>query len=342
MMEELPPIYFYLPECEKLGENIPNKADSYTPGIYRDGVYAWTLQTYLRLKEDNFPCHLVGKMPSEGIVLVHRDSLAIDFKPGPNLLLVCLLADKEKYPYAQLHVLLNPTDRMLQKSNIWQSYYIPHWRQAGLIPRDPARGDRFENIAYFGHERNLAPQLKALSWYEQIEELGLHFEIVDRRRWNDFSKVDAILAVRSFVDRDFTSKPATKLYNSWHAGVPAILGCETSFQSERKSELDYIEVNSLNDILAALKRLRDDQIFRNAMVENGWRRAEETKPENLVKLWRSFITDVAFPAYQCWVNSSNWSRQSLFQRQLISLKISRMQARIEKLVSRISGDRNDR
>ncbi|MCL1463324.1 hypothetical protein [Argonema galeatum] len=337
MTEKLPPIYFYLPQCEDLADNMPDSAETFMPG-FSGGVYAWTLQTYLRLKADGFPCELVGTMPAEGIVLAHRDSLPIDLQPGPRLLIVCLLADKERHLYAQFHIVSNREEKMLKKSGtIWQSYYMPHWRQPGLIPRNSARGDRFENVAYFGHERNLAPELKEPSWHKQLNELGLHFQVVDRLRWNDYSDVDAILAVRSFNNQDYTSKPATKLFNSWHAGVPAILGRETSFQTERQSELDYIEVTSLNDVLAVLKRLRDDKEWRHAMVENGFRRAEETQPEMVVKRWRSFITEVAVPAYERWCNASNWTRQSLLQRQFISLKIIRMKNRLHSWKRQIKG-----
>lgn len=342
MLDKLPPIYFYIPESDWPEGEMPESADTYWQGFGR-GIYCWVLQTYLHLKADNFPCELIGKMPAEGIVLAHRDSLPDSLnKPGPKLLIICLQAERDPHPYTQLQVVQNPRLLHIQSKLLWQNYFIPLWRQPGLIPRDAARGDRFENIAYFGHERNLAPELKEPSWHKQLEELGLRFEIVDRLRWNDFRNVDATLAVRTFDDKDYTSKPATKLYNSWHAGVPAILGCETSFQSERQSELDYIEIKSLNDALAALKRLRDDKTFRNAMVENGWRRAEKTKPEQLVKQWRSLITDVAVPAYERWCNSSNWSRQSLFQRQVISLKIIRMQKRTEKLAEQILAIKKER
>ncbi|MFB2919453.1 MULTISPECIES: glycosyltransferase [Aerosakkonema] len=161
----------------------------------------------------------------------------------------------------------------------------------------------------------------------------MRFQIVNRDRWHDFSDIDAILAVRSFDEQYYTSKPATKLYNAWHAGLPAILGRETSFQTERKNELDFIEVTSVQEAIAALVRLRDDKNLRHAMVENGRVRAEETQPENLVKRWRNFLTDVAVPAYERWCSASNLSRQTLLQRQYIDLKIHRMRNRILSLVS---------
>lgn len=340
MTNNLPPIYFYLPNCEKLASNIPENPDVYLPGMYQDGVYCWTMQTYLHLKADGFPCELVGTMPTEGIVLAHRSSLADNFRPGAKILLVCMLADKSSHPNAQIHIVLNSQEHIFNHSGkIWKSVYMPHWRQPGLIPRNATRSDKFENVAYFGHERNLAPELKESNWNEQLNELGLNFQIVNRDRWHDFSDVDVVLAVRSFDTQDYANKPATKLYNTWHAGVPAILGCETAYQAERKSELDYIEVNSLNEVLVALKRLRDDKNFRDAMVENGRIRAEETQLKNVVKKWRNFIVEVGVPAYENWCNTSRWKQKTLFQQQFLSLKMmnarKNLQNKMNSLVSLI-------
>ena len=334
MANNLPPIYFYLPNWENSTDSIPKDPDIYLPGMYQDGVYCWILQTYLRLKADNFPCELVGTMPTEGIVLAHRSSLADNFRPGSKNFLVCMLADKAPHPNAQIHIVLNRQEGIFKHSEkIWQSAYMPHWRQPGLIPRNAARGDKFENVAYFGHERNLAPELKAANWNEQLHELGLNFQIVNRDRWHDFSNVDVVLAVRSFDNQDYANKPATKLYNTWHAGVPAILGRETAYQAERKSELDYIEVSSLNEALVALKRLRDDKNLRNLMVENGRIRAEETQPENVVKEWRNFIIEVAVPAYERWCNSSVWEQKLLFKQQFLSLKMLNSRKNFQNQIS---------
>ncbi|MFB2936853.1 hypothetical protein ACE1B6_16510 [Aerosakkonemataceae cyanobacterium BLCC-F154] len=334
MTNNLPPIYFYLPNCEKLTNNMLEDPEVYLPGVYQDGVYCWTLQTYLRLKADNFPCQLVGKMPTEGIVLAHRSSLTDNFQPGAKILLVCMLADKAPHPNAQIHVVLNREEEIFKHSGkIWQSAYMPHWRQPGLIPRDAARGDKFENVAYFGHERNLAPELKTAAWNEQIDELGLNFQIVNRDRWHDFSNVDVVLAVRSFDRQYHTSKPATKLYNTWHAGIPAILGCETAYQAERKSDLDYIEVSSLNEVLLALKRLRDEQNFRNAMVENGRIRSEETQPNKVVKKWRNFLIEKAVPVYEKWCNTTRWKQKILFKQQFFSLKMLNARINLQNQIS---------
>lgn len=340
MTKKLPPIYFYIPQSHWPAGGMPESPDTYWQwnisinNKWNWGRYFWTLQTYLYLKAHGFACELVGIMPTEGIVLAHRDYFPENLQPGPRLLLVCLQADRKPHPYAQLHVVQNLyQERLKQSMPLWESYYIAHWPQPGLIRRDSARGDRFENVAYLGNENTLAPELKNQSWQKQVIRLGLCWHIVNRDRWNDYSEVDVVVAVRSFDRQDYTSKPASKLYNAWHAGVPVILGCESAFQAERKSELDYIEVASLSDLTSALQRLRDDKKLRQAMVENGRLRAEETQPARIVTQWINFLTDIATPTYYRWYTASNWNRKIFLMGRFLTLKVNNIQIRLRKLLS---------
>lgn len=314
-MSDLPPIYFYLPQENWLND-MPTKPDVYWEEFGR-GIYCWTLQTYLYLKADGFPCTLVGNIPEEGIVIAHRDSFPYELKPSPKVLMVCIKPDRNPHPYAQLQVVQNPQDA----KNLKNSYYIPLWRQPGLIPRNPERGDRFENIGYFGITSNLAPELKSASWSKQLEELGLNWQIVPRNRWYDYSNIDAIVAVRNFQQQDYTQKPATKLYNAWHAGIPAILGKESAFQSERKNELDYFEVSSVEDAISILKRLREHPQLCQNVKENCEIRAKETAPQNIVKQWGSFLTQIAIPNYYKWLNAPEWHKQLYRQKCFLEIKV---------------------
>lgn len=302
------------------------------PNIYWEefgrGIYCWTLQTYLHLKASGFPCQLVGSLPNEGIVLAHRDSFPYSLRPGAKVLMVCMKADQNPHPYAQLHLVQNPQEVLLLRD----SYHIPLWPQPGLIPRDPARGDRFETIAYFGLTFNMAKEFKDPSWQKQLEALGLHWQVVRRDRWYDYSDVDAVIAVRSFSRQDYTWKPATKLYNAWHAGVPAFVGGDSAFRAEYKSELDYIEVNSVDELIVALKCLRDDPARRQAMAENGRVRAMETKPEQLVARWSNFLTEVAVPTYEQWCKASKWSKQTFLQRRSWAIRMNSITQRLRSLI----------
>ena len=303
---------------------MPENADTYWLD-FGQGVYSWTLQTYLRLKADGFPCELTQTLPSEGIVLAHRGFLPFNLRPSSRLLIVCLKADYEQHPYAQLHIVQNPAET----KTIRDSYYMPHWSQPGLISRDEARGDQFENVAYFGLEKNIATELQSPSWQEQLDVLGLRWYVVSRDRWHDYSNIDAIVAVRSFNSQDHTSKPATKLYNAWNAGVPAILGCESAYIAERKSELDYLEVASPNDAILALKRLRDHKKLRHAMILNGKIRAEETNPKRLVNRWRNLLIDGVIPVYERWCKSSNLTKQIYWASRQLEIKEKYLQPRYQ-------------
>jgi hypothetical protein len=239
--------------------------------------------------------------------------------------MVCIKPDRNPHPYAQLQVVQNPQDAKKLKN----SYYIPLWRQAGLIPRHPERGDRFENIGYFGISYNLAPELKAASWSKQLEELGLNWEIIPKNRWYDYSSIDAVVAVRNFQKQNYTQKPATKLYNAWHAGVPAILGKESAFQSERKSEFDYFEVSSVDDVITVLKHLKDSLQLCQKVRENSKVRAKDIEPQNVVRQWRNFLTDVAIVEYERWHGSSPFSKQLYLQSCYLSIKFSAFKKRLK-------------
>ena len=374
MNPPLPSIYFYYPRYNLFADNMPESVEASWQWMFNegrpkynvfDGEYAWVLQTYLHLKQSGFPCQITGTLPEEGIILAHRINLSFELKPGPKQLIVCLQADKAPHPYAQMSVVLNPQglitkysflgdvhaprSRGMASKPFKNRYYMPHWPLPAIIPRDPARGNQFENVVFFGVGRSLAPELSDPAWRQQLKALGLNWHFRGYRErvdsWIDYSEVDVVLAVRRFDRSDkFAWKPATKLYNAWHAGVPAILGCESAYQAERKCELDYLEITTAADALLALKRLQNDLDFRKAIVENGRLRAQETKPENLVAQWQQFLIETVTPAYERWCSEANWSRQMYLKScqaavakdrvwRYLDFKVEGIQRRLQKVSS---------
>jgi glycosyltransferase involved in cell wall biosynthesis len=192
-----------------------------------------------------------------------------------------------------------------------------------LIPRDADRGDRFEDAAYFGWPQNLADPLHESRWRARLGELGLRWRIVPRWQWNDYSGVDVVVAIRSFSGHTFGYKPATKLYQAWHAGVPAVLGAESAYIAERRSDLDYLEAPSFDETVAALRRLRDDPSLRRAMIENGRRRAEESSPRCLVERWSTLLNDVAKPAWRRWREQSDSQQRDFLTQRAAALHAAR-------------------
>ena len=258
------------------------------------GEHAWTLQTFLRLRSAGHPVELAGAPPGEGLVVYHakhgRDLLR-HFRRLGNAVLVGVRADNREPTTADFQVVQN---RVYADDR--SRFYVPLWSQPGLLPRDPGRGARVERISFKGFSANLHPDFRAPAWRSFLAERGIAWEVdaveyrgaataEERLRWRDFREVDLVLAVRPPDREGHTSKPATKLHNAWLAGVPALLGAEPAYRELRQSELDYLEVGSLADAMAAVERLRAEPALYRAMVERGRARAPEYTVEAIRALW---------------------------------------------------------
>jgi hypothetical protein len=301
-----PPIYFYYPPG--VGEDAVPESH----GVFvrdRPGKYVWTVKTYGYLSKLGFPCRLTDRLPDEGIVVSHREFFANNMIPNRRQLFVCAVADFQRHPFAQLHLVQNGRDPLLTRpSPAWPAAFMPMWPETGLIPRDPARGNMFANVCYFGLPTRLAPQLRSAQFAARLREHGFSFRIVSRDRWNDYSDTDAVLAVRSFAPVSFHKFPATKLYNSWVAGVPALLGRESAYEAERRNEYDYFEVRDADEVLQTLIRLRDDPNLRAAVERNCAARAPGVSAERTTENWAEFLKTVAVPAWWNWQRRSEASR----------------------------------
>lgn len=295
------------------------------------GKYDWTLQTYLRLKDHGFSCELANFPPANGIIIAHKDFLKEFARPSQFTLLVCLKSDRLPHPYAQIHVVQNPNDNVgLAQQEFVESFFIPHWVQPSLLARDPNRGDTFKNICYMGSAHELAEEFKQNSWKKTLKSMGLNWHCnTTANSWADYRKMDALIAIRSCNSNgvEFNFKPATKLYNAWHAGIPAILGKESAYRAERKSKYDYLEANSPEEVINALKSLRDNRFLRFQMKSHGEARARETDNEAMIGIWENFIDNVARPAFNKWI-SSKWGRRKYFFMSSISKVSYRISRRI--------------
>lgn len=285
----------------------------------RAGQYVWTVKTYGILKAHGFQCALTNVMPEAGIIITHRDFLPDHIKPSSEQLFVCVIADTCRHPFAQIHLVQNPHDALIRKpSSLWPSVFMPHWTETGLCPRNPDRGTALINIAYFGLASRLAPQLRHKNFARLMRQHGFHFMIINADKWYDYSDIDAVLAVRSFAAVPFYKHPPTKLYNTWMAGVPALLGHESAFQAERQSEYDYFEVDDIDQIIETLKRLKADPELRAAITQNCADRARLISPENTTKHWVNFCNEVAVPALSVWRANSPTQLRRFYLRRKIS------------------------
>ena len=180
-------------------------------------------------------------------------------------------------------------------------FYIPFWAQPALVPRDPERGDRLERMAFKGYLDNLHPDFREARWAELLAGLGIEWTVdavpwakgVNARTalaWPDYRTIDAVVAVRP-ARIEVTNKPATKLYNAWLAGVPALLGPEPGFRALRRGALDFLEVDGFESARAAVLRFRDEPGLHRAMVENGRVRGCEFSVAAVTAAWRTMLEE---------------------------------------------------
>jgi hypothetical protein len=292
-----PAVTFVLPGAEDLG-TLADLSPDETPNSFQLGEHVWVLQTYLRLARANVPVALSATLPDGGLAVFHtkhRRSVGrlAPTRGGPHL--VSLRADGSEAAIADYEVVQNG-----RFADGKRRFAMPHWPQPGLVPRDLARGTAVRVCTFKGFSRNIHPAFRGREWSDFLASRGIawHIDAVEfgaageRRRglaWHDYSDVDVSLAVRPAGRPLHRDKPASKLVNSWIAGVPALLGPEYAYRELRRSPLDYLEVASAEVAREAIDRLRSDAELYTAMVANGRDRANEFTVEALTKAWTTLL-----------------------------------------------------
>jgi hypothetical protein len=346
-----PKICFYIPSQDlinnppmKIQENWVgineyferNPVISETGELYDIGPSIWVVLTFMQLREYGYPCELTATLPHSGIIITHSDFLSTSLRPTPQQFIVEFKPDRSlRCIYSNFVIVQNKHDPICRGINrlFIKSAFIKYWPQPGLIPRDPQREDRFENICFMGDE--FIQDVETLE--SEIQKLGLKWMLMHQRnKWHDYSKVDAIVAVRP-VDPHRTpyftyiSKPASKLYNAWIAGVPAILSPDSAFEDLRESEFDYLKAENVPEIIEGLKQLMNDPALRKSMIENGKKRAKEFNSEVIIEDWVKLIQNRIVPAYNVW-SSSQYHRYLFFFSRTLAYGISGI---IQKKVRRL-------
>lgn len=325
-------IYFYAPDPnihqffnkEKIQWMEISKVRKFCSGNFT----SWILTTYFHLKQAGLPCEIIDRMPDEGIVIADRDTLGNKYPYLGKLLLICAKGDREFHPSAHCHVVHNPHELEIERNSLWNSYYIPHWLQFGLIPRLKERGNTIENAAFIGSRSNLASEFSSQKWIDALNAIGCKWHpIFSADRWNDYSNIDVIIAARRFTQETWMIKPASKLVNAWIAGVPAILAAESSFSALRKSELDFIAISSLDEALDGLKQLKNNPQLYQAMVENGLERSQEFSEGKITEHWLNFFSEYVFLEYEKLQQMSELNRKASFIKRYLRLKLDRIQER---------------
>jgi hypothetical protein len=268
------------------------------------GEHAWILQTFLRLRAAGHPVELRSAPPPEGVLVFHakhRFDVVARWRELDRVALVAVRGDNRDPDMADFEVVQNG-----RFATPGRRFFMPHWPQPGLVPRDPARAERLENVAYKGFARNLHPELRSSEWRSFLTERDKVWradavDFADAATdagaidWPDFHEVDLVVAVRPPSRSLHSEKPPTKLINAWLAGVPILIGPEHAARELRRSPLDYIEVTDRAEAEAAVDRLRNDPGLYRAMVDNGRERGREFTVEATRDRWRRLLFETLPP-----------------------------------------------
>lgn len=311
---------FYLPAKYLPSEDRRQAWESGVPRLEAAGkaatAQAWIYQTFVRLKGAGVPARLVHEMPATGLAVALAGNLPPGFRYPEHVFLAAVVADGLPAPQAQIQIVQNPLQR------VWgaQTVFLPHWPQPSLVPRDPARGGRFETIAFFGDAENLAPELSDFGEVLR-RELGLRWEIRPAERWHDYSDVDCAIAVRSFDRREHRTKPATKLYNAWLAGVPFIGGNDSAYAFEGSAGRDYLAAGSVAELLAHLRSLQGSPEFREQLVIKGAASGQKRNAAAVTRLWREMVEKDLPSRTQWWRGLSLRQRRGKILRQSLGIAL---------------------
>lgn len=250
---------------------------------------AWLLQTYLHLQRAG---HDVVLPEPEGLTEFHRQYE----RRHRSLFVLTLRADIFGFrsPLGDGDITRN--GRFADER---RTFFVPHWPQPGLLTRDPARGNRIEHIVFKGGYENLHADYRSEEWMSFLDRRDLQFSIASAEtegavpNWHDYRTADLTLAVRppSSDGGLRYEKPASKLVNAWHAGGPSLLGKEYAYRELRKSDLDYVAVDALDDTVTAIDRLLDDSDRYQRIIENGQNRAQEFTAARITERWAEILFD---------------------------------------------------
>jgi hypothetical protein len=304
---ETPPVTFFYPSPQQDIEQLKAlDVDNNWAFLSRVWSNEWTLQTYLWLRKKGYAVDLSEDVPKAGIVVVGPGTgMARKFigrykTARREVAVVTICADSARSFISDVDVMQNG-----YYADEKRTFFIPFWPQPGLLPRHAARGHTLEHVVYKGAAGNLHPDFSSPAWRQFLQGRGLTWVVEDTPAgtaacstgWHDYTHVDVILAARPQFGKPYYNKPASKLINAWHAGVPALLGPEFPFRELRRSERDYIEIASVEDAMVGIQRLIDHPEWYLQMVENGKRRARAFTHDRITELW----ADVLFEQVPRWM-----------------------------------------
>lgn len=278
-----------------------NKKVEEIGSIVEKSYLGWCLQTYLFLSQrKKLEVICSNRLLKDAINIVHSDQL-LEAKGTSSHFIVCVQADYPPRQWAQYHLVQNKAQLRSNTS------FIPFWLQPGLMKRDSNRTG-VQRIAYSGQISNGNLAGSAATWKQLFDPHGIEFVTIPNGSWHDLRSIDVLVGIRSFDARPHNTKPATKLFNAWHAQIPFIGGYDSAFQQVGKPGEDYLLAKTQEEVVAAVLQLRNNPQLYATLVQNGREKAKQYSIETISETWEEVLSGPVQQRYEQWKSRPAFER----------------------------------
>jgi hypothetical protein len=286
-----------------------NMSNDNAPAIFVRGDLNWCLQSFLILsKRNNIPVSCSNRLFKDCINIIHSDTLLI-LKGVSTHFIVCVRADYPKRLWAHYHLVQNRNQVSLKSS------YVPHWVQPGLLKRNKERTDVF-TVAYAGQPSNGNMAGTPDTWKRLLEPYQIRFITLSNGEWHDLTSVDVLIGIRSFDKKEYNTKPPTKLFNAWHAGIPLIAGNDSAYKQVGTPGVDYLIATSPSEALNLILALRDDKQLYCGITVNGAKKAAYYSEEKIAEWWEKVLAGPVLSRYH------QWKKRQVYERLWFKIKLA--------------------
>jgi len=285
------------------------------------GENIWIVSSYLKLKARGLNVRIVDRLVPDAINVCYLDAV-LNATRAHRAFLAIAQGDRCYLSWGDYTLAQSP--ELAKSAN---SCLIDMWPQPGLLPRDPSRGDHIKRIGYTGYKGNLAAVFRTDAFRNQLAKLGIELVIRDHEdHWHDFSDLDLHLAIRDTPWQWVRTKPSTKLVHSWITGCPGLLGPEPSYRYWGDDGRDYFEVNSPEDVLRTVARLKNNPELYRAVQRRGWEKAKVHDEDAVCRQWAAVLAGPVTEQYEAWrqAGQMTWMGRDMRRRvQRVGAYVSR-------------------
>lgn len=290
-------INFVIPKTGKYAnyENFRGDLDKQWQCI-SNGQWAWIIQTFHRLSTCKHDLALTSSetVIEEALNVIFADDY-VNLEKKHKYFCIVILLDRYVYYPGDLNIVQNRAHKIP-----FSSAFIPHWSQAGLIPR---KGNLFTpndvvNLGFFGLVENSVDLVAAL---ERNFGNKVKVHIRGPNDWNDYREIDIAVGIRDFDKKKHIQKPPTKLLNAWKAGVPFIGGADSSYEQVGINGENYLKTDSEELFIAAVNKLISDPLLNYTLVKKGRDAFEYYSDDKISDRWVKVLEEELphFNQWQC-------------------------------------------